>query len=203
MTILRTIRLPALAALVSLSAFACTTPSETTTEAAAVVSTPLSTGEILQTLQAINQGEIAQAQLALEKSQDPEVQAIARLLIEDHGALQQRVSQVAYLTKAELEESTLSRGVVMQAAEVEADLREVSGETFDRTFLAREAEMHEVALELVRDQLVPSARAPEVEQLLDDVATHLEKHLQAARARQQNADSQQGAETMPTIGTDS
>lgn len=160
---------------------ACSLPSETVTETAAEVSQPLTTGEILQELHAINAGEIALAQLALRKSQDPQVQQTAQLIIRDHSALEQRVARVAAAQGVQLDASLLSQGTSAQVAMIENALAELSGAEFDREYLTRNVELHEIALDTVRSDLLPAARTPQVRDLLTYAAPQLERHLRQAR----------------------
>ena len=166
---------------VALGVSACSLPSEPLTEAAAEASRPLTTGEILQELHAINAGEIALAQLALRKSQDPQVQQTAQLIIRDHSALERRVATLAATQGVQLDTSLLSQGTSAQAALIEDALAELSGAEFDREYLARNVELHEIALDTVRTDLLPAARMPQVRDLLTYAAPQLEQHLRQAR----------------------
>ena len=166
---------------VALGLSACSLPSEPLTEAAAEASQPYEAGEILQELHAINAGEIALAQLALQKSQDPQVQQTARLIIRDHTALDQRVAALAEAQGVEMDTTLLSQGTRAQVALIEAQLRQLSGPAFEREYLARNVELHEIALDTVRTDLLPAAEAPQLRDLLTDAIPQLEQHLQQAR----------------------
>ena len=166
----------------ALGVSACDLPSEPLTEAAAELSGPLSTGEILQEVHAINVGEIQLAQLALQKSRNPEVQQTAQLIIPDHTALDQRVAAVAQAQGVQLDPSLLSAGTAAQAALIRDALAALSGPAFDREYLARNVELHEIALDTVRTDLLPSARALQVRELLMLAAPQLEQHLVQARS---------------------
>jgi putative membrane protein len=168
------------ALIAALGAFACALPNKTATTAAAEMSEPMSSGEILQVLQAINEGEIEQAQLALQRSRDPEVQSTARLILQDHEASNERIAAVAQATRAELNASPLSRGVALQSSQIKDKLEGLSGEAFDREYLRRQADMHRVALDTVRTQLLPNAKEPQVRQLLEQATPKLEQHLHHA-----------------------
>jgi putative membrane protein len=167
----------------ALGTTACSLPNEPVTTAAAEASEPMSSGEILHVLHVINEGEIQQARLALRKSDNPQVQQTARMLVEDHTASNQRIAAVANASGARMEESPLSRGVQAQASEIRDQLAELSGREFDRAYLQNQVELHEVALDTVRSQLLPNAEDPQVKQLLTAAAPHLEQHLREAEQR--------------------
>ena len=168
----------AAAALLGLSA--CSLPSETASEAAAEVSQPMSTGEVLHVLHTINRGEIEHAQLALDTSEDPRVLETAERILEDHEASNERISAVAEFTGTSLQDNTLSKGLQMQASAILGDLEEMSGAEFDREFLQRQVELHDIALDTVTNELMPNASSPEVRQLLEGAVPRLENHLQEA-----------------------
>lgn len=160
---------------------ACSLPSETTTEAAAAASKPLSDGEILQVLETLNTGEVRQARLAQRNAVRGEVRDAAEMIIEDHSRANQQVQQIAESRDFELEESPLSRGLEAQANEIRDDLAQLSGPEFDCTFLQDQVELHELALDTVNSDLLPEADSSEVREVLNETAPKLEQHSEAAR----------------------
>lgn len=163
-----------------LGATACSMPNQPMTTAAAEASEPMGSGEILQVLHTINDGEIKQAQLALQKSDDPQVQSTARMIIEDHSASNERITALTDTTGANLKPSPLSQGIQKQASKIEDELTGLSGAEFDRTYLQKQVELHEVALDTVRTELLPNARDPRVRRLLSETTPKLERHQQEA-----------------------
>jgi putative membrane protein len=165
-----------LPAALALGVSACALPNEPITQAAAEMSEPITSGQILQVLYALNQGEIEQAELALQRSNDPEVYKTAQLIIKDHMASNQRIAAVAQAVGIELEESPLSRGMQVQAGAIKEGLEELSGAEFDRAYLENQVELHDLALETARSQLLPNAQDPQVRYLLITAAPKLELH---------------------------
>lgn len=161
-------------------AAACSMPNRPMTSAAAEASERMDSGEILQVLHTINDGEIKQAQLALQKSDDPQVQATARMIIKDHSISNQRITALTDTTGANLKPSPLNQDIQAQASKIEDELTELSGAEFDRTYLQKQVELHEVALDTVRTELLPSAQDPRVRRLLSETTPKLERHQQEA-----------------------
>lgn len=159
---------------------ACNMPNQPMTTAAAEASEPMNSGEILHVLQVINEGEIKQAELAMQKSDDPQVLETAQMIIRDHTASNERIAAIAEATDTSLEESPLSKGVQVQASKIQGELTDLSGPEFDRTYLQRQVELHEVALETVRSHLLPNAADPQVRQLLTASEPRLEQHRRHA-----------------------
>ena len=69
----------------------------------------------------------------------------------------------------------------MQTAQIRSALAELSGPEFDREYLARNVELHEIAIDTVRTDLLPAADDAQLQELLRLTAPQLEQHLVAAR----------------------
>jgi len=181
-----TSRLPGSRNILALSALAlmlaaCGTPRPSDTRSMAAIETqPLLTGEILNILHVVNNGEIKQAGLALQRSSNPYVLYMARLLVQDHMALNQRVAALASASGAQMEESVLSRTIHTQTNDILEDDAKLSGKEFDCTFLKNQAEQHAMVGQLIREQLLPSATTPEVKEFLASSAPRLEYHRKQA-----------------------
>lgn len=163
----------------------CSLPNATVTDAAAEISDPFSSGEILQVLHVINNGEIQQAELALQQSFQPEVRDTAQVILRDHTNANERINSIAQ-PGIELKDTTLSNGVQMQAEEIREELTELSGSEFDCTYLQKQVELHRIALDTVRNDLRPDAEDPQVQEILDDAEPGLEEHLQRAQEARQS-----------------
>ncbi len=183
-------RLYSLAALlmsVALTTFGCATQEDTTTdrtttpEPTAEVTQEMESGEILHVLRTINQGEISQAQLALERSENLEVQQTAETILEAHRELDGRIDRVAEDADIQLQENRLSSQISDQASQFEDELSQVSGEEFDRKFLQQRVELNDMALQTARNDLMPNATDSQVRQLLSDASEHLENNLVVAQ----------------------
>jgi len=155
----------------------CNTPNATATKAAAKVSGELSDGEILQVVHAINGGEIQHAHLALEKSSRAEVKNTAQMIIRDHTSLDDQVIGAGIALK----DTTLSKGVQVQAEQVRKELAELSGQEFDCKFLEKQIKLHQVALDTVRKELKPDAQDEKVRQVVAKAEPSLERHLKEAQ----------------------
>lgn len=160
---------------------ACSGPSRTTTEAAAAVSKPITTGETLQIIKTLNDGEIKLAHLALASSPNDDVRDVARLILDDHEASNDDVMDLAEKRGVELDKSPLSRSLEGQADRIYDELKYKSGPEFDCLFLKRQVKLHEIALETVSKDLVPDAELREVRELLSETSPTLERHREAAR----------------------
>jgi putative membrane protein len=166
---------------VALGISACSLPNAPATKAAAVVSKPFSSGEILNVLQTINAGELKQAQLVFQRPTLAEVQKTASIIIKDHTASNQKIAALAKAENIKLDESPLSRGLQAQMNEIAENLTKASGDEFECMYLQKQVEQHALALDTVRKQLLPAAQHPQVKELLATAVPGLESHHQAAQ----------------------
>jgi putative membrane protein len=170
-----------IAAALALATSACSLPNKPATSAAATMSKPFSSGEILQVLHTLNNGEIKQAGLVFQRPTLPPVQKTAQMIIKDHTASNQRITAIAKASGIKLEESPLSRGLQAQANSLTESLAKLSGDEFECTYLQKQVELHAIALDTVRSQLLPAAQDPQIRELLTTTAPGLEAHRQAAQ----------------------
>lgn len=149
----------------------------------------LSDAEILAVLSAINQAEIRQAELALEKSRDFKVRSTAMSLFADHRALQRKAQQTAALADIQPQQNELSQGITKQALQIEKRLNGLAGNEFNQAYLQAQAQLHELAIDTVRDDLLPDVQNQQLKQLLTQAEPGLQRHLQQARQARQAQDS--------------
>lgn len=170
-----------LAVLLALTASACgMMQKEEQVQAAAEEAAPLTDPQIVAVLSTLNRGEIRQAEMALRRSDNPEVRDVAERIVTDHLSLQQRTEQLAATAGMPPQENALSRSIEQRSQQLASQLRDASGEAFDRTYLQGQAELHQLALDTVRNELLPSARDPQLRDLLQRATPGLEAHLQEA-----------------------
>jgi putative membrane protein len=169
----------ATAATLALGLSACGTPYSPETKP--VASSPLLAGEILQVVHTINNGEIKQAGLALQRSENPYVLYYAQLMVQDHMALNQRVAALAVNSGANMEESVLSRTFHTQSNDVLSRTAKMTGQDFNCAYLDQQVKQHAMSLKTVREQLLPSADSSQVKELLASAAPRLEQHMKLAQ----------------------
>lgn len=142
---------------------------------------PLLSGEILHIIHTVNNGEIKQAGQALQKSDNPYVLYLAQLMVQDHMALNQRIDSVAQASGARLEDSVVSRAIQTKAKDALEIGSRLTGRSFDCTYLQQQVDQHATTMKIIRDQLLPSATAAEIKELLLASAPRIEHHMKAAQ----------------------
>lgn len=181
------IRHPALlVAVLALILSACGMLQQERTQMAAEEARPLSDNEIAAVLNTLNRGEIRQAELALQRSQNPQVLEVAERIITDHLNLQRRAESVAEQAGLVPQENALSRRLEEQAMAITESLEDADPEDFDRAYLDSQETMHELALRTVDEHLLPEADDAQLRELLRSAPPGLREHLEVAEQASEN-----------------
>src|SRR5690606_6460815 len=115
-----------------LAAPSAVTAQETGTSAQADTSIAdnLTDGQILQVIRVLNEGEIRQAEMAMDQSGNDEVKNTARIIINDHTNTSEQIDSLA-AADMPLESSTLSDGLQSLAEVTMENLASLDGVAFD------------------------------------------------------------------------
>ena len=129
--------------------------------------------------------EILGSQLALEKTEDPDVRAFAQAMIDDHGAMLKEAE-----TLARDKGMTPPTGPsIMQSTEVTA-LKALSGGAFDAMYVNRiGVASHESTVKMF-EEASREAQDPDVKALAEKTLPKLREHLEMARTLDRKQDQQ-------------
>lgn len=129
---------------------------------------------------AANTVDIEFGKLAQSKTRNEKVKQFADTMVNDHTAVNK--SAVALVTKLGVtpEESETSRGLTASGEKTRARLSALSGEEFDREYIANEVAYHKLVIEAVDKTLIPNAKNEELKAALVGVRPALVAHLQHA-----------------------
>ena len=150
------------------------TPMDTTASA------PLDDPTIVSIVDAANTYDIEASSLALEKSQNAEVRALAQQFVNDHTTVRQQGRDLA--TKLGVTPPPLADGPLSQGhATAMADLRARTGAEFDRAYVAHEVAYHAQVIEAIENDLMPAIQNAELRALVEKVAPAFQAHHTAAQ----------------------
>lgn len=153
-------------ALVALAAWGCAEGDDDVPDDGPSVS---GDGQVLEAARVLEQG-VMEAVLAVRaKFDDPEVVTFAGDVLEDHRAARERAIVLARRLGLELEPSPLSRELERRAEVRLADHAETRGDVLEEEWLGDLIELDREATEWVEGRLLPTASAPEVRELLQDM----------------------------------
>ena len=165
-----------LAATTTILAGCATTDSAGQTKAAKQSET-LTDANIAAIVVGANKIDISAGEIALQRSNNPEVKKFAERMITDHKAvLNSAVKLVTKLGVTPVNNSlvaTLSK----QSQEHEAKLRTLSGKAFDKAYIDHEVAYHEAVIGVIEDQLIPGATNQELKDTLVSVVPAFKAHL--------------------------
>lgn len=121
-----------------------------------------------------NQGEIAMAQLAQQKSQNPEIKQLAEIVQNDHLQAQEKLQTIAATHNV-----TLNQGLTYSQKRSQAKLEKLSGTDFDQQYAKDMLENH--ANDLKKFQKASEKiQEADVKQYAEDNIPKLQEHLKKA-----------------------
>lgn len=127
-----------------------------------------------------DQFEIQSSQLALQKSNNPEVRAYAEMMIQEHTLSSQRLSAIAaqYGVALPTAPNEFQQAVIEQ-------LSTLSDAEFDRAYMEAQANGHALTAAVYRTQVGQGA-APDVRSFAAQILPVVEQHYQVASSMVQN-----------------
>ena len=132
-----------------------------------------------------NNIDISAGKIALQRSQNTLVTNFAERMITDHTAVLD--SAVALVTKLGVTpvNNELVATLAEQSSNHEANLRSLSGNSFDKSYIGHEVAYHEAVIGVIENQLIPAAQNEELKALLVSVLPAFRAHLAHCQMIQQ------------------
>jgi putative membrane protein len=163
-----------------------------------ILATILATGSALAYAQAPNDAQIAgivvaantvdidAGKLAEKMSSNKDVQAFARMMINDHTGVNQKATALVKKLKVTPEDSDTAKSLKSGGDANLAKLKGMKGKEFDKAYVDNEVTYHQAVIDALDKTLIPNSKNAELKQTLVNVrpafVAHLEhaKHIQAA-----------------------
>jgi putative membrane protein len=139
----------------------------------------LSDGQLAAVLQAINQGEIQQAQLAESRAQSPEVKKLAQHMMTAHQNMQTKAQAMMSRLQLTPSDNAVSQQIQTDAQNDLSTLQSMRGREFDRDYVQAQIKGHNQAIEML-DRMIPTVKSPEMKTELMNLRPKLQAHLQEA-----------------------
>ena len=112
-----------------------TPPAEAPQTTAGTVERQFTSGDTFGVLRAIHQGEVDQGVLAQQKASDPRVREYAERVVSDHKTRMQKDEQLMGGLGISARDNDVSRQIKSSADRQNAQLEQMTGLDFDRTYL--------------------------------------------------------------------
>jgi putative membrane protein len=156
----------------------------------------LSDAQLAAVVQAVNQGEIDEGQLALSRSTSPEVKRFARDMVGAHRDMQNKTSTLLDRLQLTPSENAVSNQLKSDTHGELQDLQTMRGKDFDHDYIDAQVRNHNKALEVL-ERITPGVKNVEFKTALINLRPKIEAHLRAAErvqeALQRGATSSQPA----------
>jgi len=128
-----------------------------------------------------NQIDIDAGKLAKSHTKNKEVQAFARQMITDHGAVNKQAGALAKKLGVKPEDNDTSKALKKGASENMANLKKLKDGAFDKAYIDHEVTYHQQVLDAIDKVLVPSAQNAELKGLIEKVRPAFQAHLDHAK----------------------
>jgi putative membrane protein len=145
--------------------------------------TALGTGdaEAIATLSAVNQHEIAAAQLAKNKGVGTEVAEYAAKMDAEHSNNQRQTDQLAASAGVKPAETDKVRALKTKTEGERDKLASLSGKEFEKAYVQAMVKDHTEVLAKIDKELLPAASNAAVKEHLQKTRDHVAHHLEEAR----------------------
>ena len=152
----------------------------------------LDDAQVAAVVQALNSGEIQQAQLAQSKAKSPDVKRFAQKMITAHRDMQ--TSDAALFSRLQItpSDNAVSNQLKTDVQNNMSTLQSMTGRDFDRDYIDGQVRAHNRALELV-DRMAMNVKSSELRTSLQNARTKIEQHLRDAERIQQTLSQGQQA----------
>jgi putative membrane protein len=141
----------------------------------------LTDAQILDVVTVLNRGEILAADAVEGKLVSTQAKDFARMMKGMHEEGMDKARGVMTATGLRNEEAPMSSKLRNDVQTVVGKLQGASGGDVDRMYLQSQIDMHQDALRVIDDQLLPNAKNEQVITLLRDMRPTVAQHLDRAR----------------------
>jgi putative membrane protein len=129
---------------------------------------------------AANTVDIEAGKLAQSKTGNEKVKQFADTMVSDHTAVNKSAVELVTKLGVTPEESETSRALTASGEQTRARLSGLSGQEFDREYIANEVAYHKLVIDAVDKTLIPNAKNAELKAALVNVRPALVAHLRHA-----------------------
>lgn len=140
--------------------------------------------EIAAVLLAASNTDISYARLAPTRAQSPDTKDYAAQMAADHASVNRMVNEMLVRIKLNPEDNAASLAFRDESATRRDVLRQLDGRAFDAAYLMNEVTSHTKLLASIDNSLLPSARSPELKNLLTTLRPAVAAHLAHAQELQ-------------------
>jgi putative membrane protein len=124
--------------------------------------------------------DIEAAKLALSKTENPEIKALAESMQKDHEAVNEMAMALVKKLKVTPQDNAISQSLAKAGEEERAGLLKLEGAAFDKAYIQNEVAFHKQVNGALETLLIPSAQNAELKGLLETGLKLFQGHEQHA-----------------------
>lgn len=121
--------------------------------------------------------DVTAAKQAISKSKNKEVIAFAQDMVRDHEAVNKQALELVKKLKVTPEDNDTSKSLSKAAADKQVELAKLSGDAYDKAYVANEVAYHKTVNGALETLLIPSANNAELKSLLQTGLKIFQGHL--------------------------
>lgn len=137
--------------------------------------------QITKILTTNNDGEIAMAKMAEKKAESKDVKKFAKEMAKDHGKNNKKTMKVAKKLDMVPEDNPKAAEIKREAEQNMAQLQNLSGKEFDRTYMNIQVQAHQKTLNDLDSTLIPAAKDEKLKKELEKTRKVVAEHLEDAK----------------------
>lgn len=141
----------------------------------------LKDGQIMGVIMVVDRSEIKAAQLALQKTSNPNVKNFANAMIVQHGQNLMAIRDLARKTNIMPQGSNLALNLSQQGQQEFKSLTSLKKGNFDKAYINAMINGHQMVLNTLNNKFIPNAKNPAVIKFLKSTAETVEHHLAMAK----------------------
>ena len=143
---------------------------------------PLTEAQSVDVLGASSHGEISLARYALGRARQQQTRDLAQMMIDQHTVAQAEVERWAQTASVVAAPNDVTPAIERAVATVRASLESTPDDQFDTAYVRSQVEMHQDALRILDEHVVPGARDARFRALVATIRGGVATHLAHARA---------------------
>jgi putative membrane protein len=146
----------------------------------------LSDEQILAITAAASMGEIQQAQLVKDRTQNAQVRKLAEHMIKAHTQMKADGQKLAAKLKLTPQDNQMSLQLTSDSKQLVDTLRGEKGPQFEKDYIDAQIKQHHDLLDAIDNKMLPQVKSPELKSELQTVRGKVEAHLREAEDIQKN-----------------
>src|SRR5260370_12300496 len=137
--------------------------------------------EVAMVIRVANLGEVREGELARTRAASAAVKDFANMMINEHGAAEDKAETALLKADLPFKDSALSRQLDAQSGSATQSLSALSGADFDRAYMDRQILAHQKVLETIDSTLMPLAHKKALKEALTEMRTTVQQHREKAK----------------------